>query len=260
MLSAPTNKVLSAFGLAMINVIAIDSIRNLPLNAEFGYAIATFYLIGALFFFIPCILITARLAHQYPNTGGSYLWVKAAFGPRLAFVNAWLQWMYNIVWFPTMVTFIAGSVAYLFNPSLIHSKAYLIPMGMGVFTLSAVLNSYGGQLASKISNIGAIIGTVIPLVTIILLGVYWLYSPQPLATPFHLTTLIPKVNHFSDLSFLVVVLFSLLGIELSAVHAGDVKNPKKDFPKALWLSGGFILLSMIFASIAIVLILSLIHI
>ena len=95
----------------MINVIAIDSLRNLPANAEMGLTIAFFYVIIALLFLLPCILITAELATHWPKTGGAYVWVKEAFGPRWGFVSIWLQWIYNVFWYPTILSFIAVNIA-----------------------------------------------------------------------------------------------------------------------------------------------------
>lgn len=249
------NKVLSVFGLAMINVIAIDSLRNLPINAEYGSAIVAFYIIGGLFFFLPCMLITAELATHQPQTGGSYVWVRKAFGPRVAFMNTWLQWIYNVVWFPTILSFIAASVSYLINPNLVNNKTYMLSMIIGMFLLATLINCLGMRVASWLSSFGAVVGTIVPMAIIIVLGVCWLSLGNPSAITFDHALAIPKVSKFSDLAFLVVILFSLIGIEMSAVHAGDVKQPAKDYPRALWISGLFIIFSMIFSSLAVAVIL-----
>ena len=44
---------------------------------------------------------------------------------------------------------------------------------------------------------------------------------------------------------------SFLGIELAGVHINDIENPKKNFPKAIFIATFFILFSMIFGSLAI---------
>ena len=60
--SKTLNKPLGVFSLAMMNVIAVDSLRSLPIAAQFGYALIFFYLLAALIFFIPTALVTAELA------------------------------------------------------------------------------------------------------------------------------------------------------------------------------------------------------
>src|SRR4029079_3895750 len=130
-------KKISVFTLIMINVIAIDNLRSLTVGAEYGFAMVFFYLLAAILFFIPTMLVTAELATGWPNTGGVYVWVREAFGPRWGFLTIWLQWIYNVVWYPTIFAFIAGIVAYLINLALVESK---------IFMLSVILIEYGGMI------------------------------------------------------------------------------------------------------------------
>ena len=95
-------KTLGAFGLAMINVIAVDSLRSLPFSAEYGFSLVFFYILAAITFFFPTALVAAELATGWPNKGGIYVWVREAFGERWGFLVIWLQWIYNVVWYPTI--------------------------------------------------------------------------------------------------------------------------------------------------------------
>ncbi len=114
MLNNSKKRVLSVFSLVMINVIAIDSLRNLPTNADNGLTILLFYLIAAAIFLVPSVLVTAELATHRPKTGGVYVWVREAFGPQWGFFTIWLQWIYNVFWYPTILSFIAVNIAYFF--------------------------------------------------------------------------------------------------------------------------------------------------
>src|SRR5438046_332839 len=109
-------KPLGVFSLVMINVIAVDNLRSLTAGAEYGFALVFFYILAALLFFIPTILVAAELATGWPTTGGVYVWVREAFGTRWGFLTIWIQWIYNVVWYPTIFAFIAGIFAYLINP------------------------------------------------------------------------------------------------------------------------------------------------
>ena len=113
-----SKRVLSVFSLVMINVIAVDSLRTLPLTAKLGLSLVSYYVLAAFVFFIPVALVAAELATAYPSTGGIYIWVREAFGRRVAFITIWLQWIYNVVWYPTILAFIAATIAYLFAPEL----------------------------------------------------------------------------------------------------------------------------------------------
>src|SRR3990167_9059299 len=94
-------KPLTIFSLVAINVIAIDSLRGLPFSEEYGFSAVFYYLLAAITFFIPVSLVSAELATAWPETGGLYVWVREAFGNEIGFLTIWLQWFYNIAWYPT---------------------------------------------------------------------------------------------------------------------------------------------------------------
>ena len=155
-----TNKKLGLFQLVMINVIAVDSIRTLPFSAAYGFSLVFFYLLAAIFFFIPTALVSAELGTGWPNTGGVYVWVREAFGRKWSLIAIWLNWMYNIVWYPTIVALIAGTAAYFFDPSLSENRYYMAGSVFVIFWLSTLLNWWGMGISGLLSGLGAIIGTI----------------------------------------------------------------------------------------------------
>lgn len=246
-----SGKTLSVFGLAMINVIAVDSLRTLPAGAEYGFALVFFYILAALMFFIPTALISAELATAWPNTGGVYVWVRTAFGKKIGLLAIWLQWIYNVVWYPTILTFIATTLAYLINPALAQNKIYVLTVVLGVWWLATWLNCLGMKISGHVSTFGAIAGTIIPMIVITLLGYMWLHSGKSSQVNFTAKALLPDITNINNLAFLTTVIFGLMGLEMSAVHAGDVKNPKRDYPRALLWSSVLIIFTLILASLAI---------
>ena len=151
-LARKRNKPLSLLTLVMINVIAIDSLRNLPGNAQTGYHIIFYYAICALAFLLPCVLITAQLASHYPKRGGVYIWVREAFGVRAAFLTIWLQWIYNVVWYPTILSFLAVNLAYFINPDLVNQKIYIISMVIGLFAIATIISNTGMKTSGLVST------------------------------------------------------------------------------------------------------------
>jgi putative glutamate/gamma-aminobutyrate antiporter len=247
----PRTKPLGVFTLVMINVIAVDNLRSLTVGAQYGFALVFFYLLAAILFFIPTILISAELATGWPNTGGVYVWVREAFGPRLGFLTIWLQWIYNVVWYPTIFTFIAGIVAYLIHPELVNNTAYILSFVLSAFWLVTLFSCLGLKVSGVLSIVGAIIGTLIPMLFIISLGLCWLYLGNASQIKFTWQEFFPNANHFVNIAFFTNILFGLMGMEMSAVHAGDVENPKRDYPRALCYSGIIILATLILSCLAI---------
>jgi len=253
--SKPKVKTLSVFSLVMINIIAVDSLRNLPISAEYGFSIIFFYLICSLIFLVPITLVAAELATAWPKTGGIYIWTREAFGPRVGFMVIWLQWIYNVVWNPTILTFIVAIIAFLINPHLVDNKTYMLTMILVIFWGATLANSFGMRVASWLSTIGAIFGTILPMLFIIILGAIWLFEGKPLHINFNEASFFPDLTSINNLSFLIAVLFGLIGLEMSAVHADDVKNPRRDFPRALLISALIIVVTLIFSALAIAMVL-----
>lgn len=249
----PPKKALSVFTLVMINVIAVDSLRTLPISASLGLSLVVYYIVAALIFFIPIALVSAELATAYPHTGGLYIWVREAFGRRAGFITIWLQWVYNVVWYPTILAFIASTFAYLIAPSLATDKTYLLSVTIGLFWLFTLLNCFGMRVSSWVSIIGAIFGTILPMLGIITLGLIWLIQGHPLAiTP--TSSWLPDFSTANHLSLFCVVLFGLIGMEMSAVHAEDVHNPQRDYPRAILYAMILIFLTLVLSSLAIVIV------
>ncbi len=246
----PAKKVLSVFSLVMINVIAVDSLRTLPISAKLGAALISYYIVAALAFFIPVALVAAELATAFPKTGGIYIWVREGFGKKAGFITIWLQWIYNVVWYPTILAFIAATIAYLFEPSLANNKTYLLITVLGLFWLFTILNCFGMKILSIVSIIGALLGTILPMLVIISLAFVWLLQGKPSAVDFH--NWLPDFSSLSHLSLFSVVLFGLIGIEMSAVHAEEVQNPQRDYPRALLYSTLLIISTLSLGSLAIV--------
>lgn len=249
----PKKKVLSVFTLVMINVIAVDSLRTLPISAKLGLPLVIYYFVAAFTFFIPIALVAAELATAYPNTGGLYVWVREAFGRRAGFITIWLQWIYNVVWYPTILAFIAATISYLFAPALANDKVYLLSTSLALFWLFTLLNCFGMRVSGMLSIIAALFGTLLPMVGIIILGVLWFFQGHPLAVNFQ-NAWLPDFSTLGNLSLFSAVLFGLIGVEMSAVHAEDVKNPQRDYPRAILYSIIIIFASLVLSSLAIVMV------
>jgi amino acid transporter len=244
-------KPLGIFALIMINIIAVDSLRTLPFSAAYGFSLVFYYLLASILFFIPTALVAAELATGWPNKGGIYVWVREAFGDLAGFVVIWLQWVYNIVWYPTILSFIAATLAYLINPTLADSKVYMLLVIISIFWGATLINFYGMRTSSLVSTLGAIIGTLLPMVFIISLGVYWALSGNPSQIKFSLANFYPALTDIHHLSFLTAVLFGLVGMEMSAVHADEVVNPGKVYPRAIFYSVVIIFCSLVLSSLSI---------
>lgn len=253
-MSTMLKKQLSVFGLVMINITAIDSLRTLPIGAEYGFSLVFYYLVAAIAFFLPTALVAAELATGWPERGGIYIWVREAFGKQIGFVTIWLQWFYNICWYPTIMSFIAATLAYCIDPNLVNDKFFMLTIIIILFWSCSFINFLGMRASGLMSTLSAILGTLLPMVFIILLGCIWMGTGNPIQVDFSWHSFFPDLSHINNLVLLSGVLFGYVGIEMSAAHASEVKNPQSDYPKAVLWSGIMIFLTLTLASLSIALV------
>lgn len=229
-------RVLGMFSLAMIDVAAVISLRNLPTVAEYGWGSLFIFGLALVGFMIPISFAAAELASGWAETGGVYVWVREAFGKASGAVAIWADWAENLVWYPTVLSFIAAALAYLLVPAWAVNRAWLFIVMMVVFWGTTVANFYGVRASARISTWGTIVGSVVPGIVLIGLGVGWLVSGHTLAAPYHgASSLMPSLS-ISNLVFFSGVLLAFAGMEMAGFHAREAKNPKKDFPKATLLA------------------------
>ncbi|MDF1683572.1 MAG: APC family permease [Legionellaceae bacterium] len=251
-MKAWSSEKISTLALILLITGAIDSIRNLPAAALFGPKLIFFFLLGAIIFLIPIALISAELASTWPEEeGGVYSWVKHAFGDTMAFFTIWLQWINTLVWYPTILSFIAGTLAYLVNPALAHNKAYLITVILIVFWSLTLLGLNGLKASTAFASFCAVVGMIIPMGIIIALAIIWLLQGHSLAINLSPKHLLPHWGDTQSWGSLTAIVTSFLGMELAAVHVRNVRNPQKNFPRAMFASVILILTTMILGSLAI---------
>lgn len=239
---------MGVFSLTMINVAAIVNLSSTPSMAAIGLGFISYFMLAAIFFFLPTAFIAAELSTAWPLPGGLYDWVKLAFGPHIGFLAVWLQWITNIIWYPTLlITAIAG-VTDLFSTQMAINNAYLFSMLVGVFWFITFLNLKGMKNSSLISSIGVMLGIILPSVMVIIFAIVWIFKGQPIGFKFTGASFIPHLNNLNNISLLVALLVTLVGMEMSVVHSDKVATPRATYPKAIFFSITVIMLVFVFVS------------
>lgn len=222
--------------LALLNLAVMTSLRNLPIVSEYGFGSTFFYLVVAIVFLFPAGLISAELATGWTQTGGVYIWVREAFGPRWGFFAIWMQWIHSVPWFPAILSFSGSALAYLINPALADNKIYLLICTLCGFWGFTLFNYFGLKVSSWFSAIGVICGTILPGLFLITLGILWVAWGKPMEIEFSVDSLFPPMHDIQNLVFLTGLFLAFGGLEVSAAHAREVKNPQKTFPKAILIA------------------------
>ncbi|MGA2112632.1 MAG: APC family permease [Anaerolineales bacterium] len=244
-------KPLGVFVLAMINVAAVLSLRNLPPMAEFGWSSIGWYLIGTITFLIPLSMAGAELATGWPKGGGVYAWVKEAFGDLSGFIAVFCEWSNDLVWFPTILAFLASTLAFAINPNLFKNGLYMFVVMMIVFWGTTGLALLGSKVSSRYGSYGVVVGTIVPGALVIVLGLAYMFSGKPIQLPpFALGAVVPSIN-LNTLPYLATIVLMFAGMEMAGFHALEVRNPQTDYPKATLLSALIIFVVTVIGTLAV---------
>lgn len=226
--------------LAILTVVAVASMRSLPTMATYGLGSITLYIIPAIVFLVPTALVAAELATGWQ--GGIYAWVREALGNRWGFLAIWLQWIQNVVWYPVQLAFIAAAVAFAIGQDqLANNGIFNAIVILAFYYLSTAITLAGGNLFAKVGSWGGIIGTIIPGILLIVLGVIWLADGQKSQTPLQASDVIPPFTGFASIVLIVSNFLAYAGMEVNAVHANQMKNPGRDYPRSILIATCLIL-------------------
>ena len=78
--NSSNEKVLGLKDVTIMAVTANFGIRWIPIAALLGASAVFFWILGALIFFLPLVVISVQLSRKYPDEGGMYAWTTRALG------------------------------------------------------------------------------------------------------------------------------------------------------------------------------------
>lgn len=250
MLEKSDRNKLGVSSIALMSVAGVFTLRTLPLMAKYGLSAAFYYLAAALLFFIPSALICAELATGWAKLGGLYVWIREAFGPRAGILAIWWEWINTVISFPATLAFIVGTFVYAFDPALAENKYFMLTGMLIIFWGATFINFLGIRASNWISHIALIFGTIFPCLLIIGLSLGWLFYGHPSQVTLSIKNFFPNFK-LANSAFLVGLLLGYAGMQISAFHAQETKNPQRDYPRAIFFAVFIILLFSIFGSLAI---------
>jgi glutamate:GABA antiporter len=240
---------LGVIGLALVLIAAMDSIRNLPATATFGWSAIFFYAIAVLTYLVPVALCSAELATTVG--GGMYRWVREAFGSRWGFLAVWCDWSENIVWFPTVLVFLATTAAYVINPDLSQNKAFLVPVMLVIFWAVTLSSLFGSLKSARWTGVGVVIGTAVPTAAIISLGLWWTGSGKHSQIPFHASAIVPAWHGLASLVYAAGIVVAFAGMEIGGFYSHVTKNARRTYPRSVLVAAATVASLSVLGSVAI---------
>lgn len=247
---------LSIITLAIMNVVAVVSLRGLPAEAEYGLSSIFYYLFAAVFFLIPVSLVAAELATGWPEKGGVFRWVGEAFGPRWAFLAMFMLWIEVTVWFPTALTFGAVSLAFIgpdqkWDQALSANNMFVLGVVLAIYWLATFIAFRGVGAFAKVSKWGGIIGTIIPAAILIVLGFAYLFGGGIPQIELAWSQVIPDFTNFNNVVLAASIFLFYAGMEMNAIHVKEVDNPTRSYPIAIMIAAALTVTIFVLGTLAI---------
>src|SRR6476660_4676112 len=247
---AGNRKYITWLTLAFMTTASVASLRSAPTMAVYGLTCVFLYLVPAIIFLLPQSLVAAELASGW--SGGIFRWVSEGISAKWGLLAVWCQFAMTIFYYPTLLGFVASTLAYVFNPDLATNGVYTGIVIVVVFWAGVFMSARGGTGGiAKLASSGLLIGTLIPGAILVILGIVYLLQGNVSAAPMNASHLIPKWTGIASLVLIVNNFLSYSGMEMNAVHVGSLKNPAKEFPKSMFLAMGLVLTIFILPALAI---------
>jgi glutamate:GABA antiporter len=236
-------RVLGRADLVLFSVCAILTIDTLASAASMGVAWFSWWAITMVLFFVPYGLITAELGSAWPGEGGVYVWVREAFGPFWGSTVAWMYWINNAYWIPSVYLIFAGTFGQIFLKT--HSPWQEAGIAIVMTWLTVAVGIVRLEVSKWVPNLGAVVKALIFL-ALGVLGLSALFRGKAPANEFSAARLMPRWN--DSLAYFPALLYSTFGFELMSSAGGEMRNPKRDVPIVIFWSGALIAILYSFAT------------
>ena len=245
----PTRTFIKWPQLALLTVASIGSLGSAPALAVFGLASVFLYVLPALVFLLPVSLVAAELSSGWP--GGVYNWVEEGISAPMGLVAVWCQFAQTIFFYPALLAQVAGYLAYVFDPRLAGDGVYNAVVIIVLFWVGVLVSSRGIALVADFSSSGTLIGTFIPAVIIVALGVAYLLQGHHSAAPMTAGHVLPAWHGLASIVLVVSSFFLYAGAEVNAVHVDQLRSPARDYRKSIYLAVALVLAVFIPSTLAI---------
>lgn len=232
-MSSP-KRVLTLRDVVFFDICAIISLRWVAAAAHAGPGSFVLWIIAAAAFFVPSAIIVARLSERFPEEGGLYIWTKRAFGDRHAFLCGWLYFISTVLYFPSLLMAGIGMSTYALGATgqrLADDRAFTLTATLLILWATFIANFFGLRVAKWISALGGSSTFIIGAMVMALCAAVYLHVGA--AAPLFAW---PKAN-LDTLNFWSQIAFAFVGLELAPLVSGEIRNPRRDLPRAAVISG-----------------------
>lgn len=215
-----------AIGIGTMIAAGIFTLSGLAIRNVGSAAILSFFLAAIVATFTA--LTYCEFVSIYPRTGEGYLYARKTFAPPLAYFVGWALFL----GYASSCAFYIASLSSYFNEFVWHSPAESL-FGIVMLIGLTLLNIKGTKESGKF-QIWVTAAKVVLLIWFIFGGLSFVEVDQVMD---RFSTDIVKIGSTAALVFITFFGFSAI-----AASAGEVKDPVKTIPRAIFISMGVVTL------------------
>lgn len=229
---SPPSRPLKRIDVPLMILAALISLDMVGQISTFGGQTFSMLIVMAVLWMIPYGLIMAELGSAFPGEGGLYLWVRLGFGRLAGCVATVMYWSINPIW-------IGGSLAFLSVEAWSKHISPIAPGSVGdiglktaFVLLTFLITALPLQQAIKVFRVGTCLKLVLTTAFILSVMIYGVRSGFKGAG---LSDMAPTMVGFVGLAPLLI--FSLSGFEVPSQAGDGLRDPQRDIPRGVGLSG-----------------------
>ena len=209
---------------SIINITIGAGIFVLPAAAAAGLGPAAplaYVACAVLMALIVCCFAAA--GSRVALTGGVYAYVEVAFGPFVGFLAGVLYMLMAMFAVASVSSAFAGSVGELWTPAATPiGRAVVIAL---LFAVLAASNVRGVRIGARLVEV-VTVAKLLPLLVLVAAGI-WFIDPANLR--WIQTPALSDVGRTA-----IVLIFAFVGMEVALVPGGEVRNPSRTVPRAVF--------------------------
>lgn len=199
------------------------------------WLIITCWLLGGIYVLIG-IGTYAELATMLPKAGGSYNYVKRAFGNYAGFITGWFDYFSNAI-APAFFCIVISEYIVILIPEWQNMTTVIAIAFLVGFTL---LHSTGIKNGSIVQQISSIIKVILFVILILACFTYTGIKIEPIKKTSGLLEVSVIISFFKSLQ---LVLGTYDGWNAASFFAEEDENPGKNIPKSMYL-GAFVVIAI----------------
>lgn len=227
--------------LTLLDFVTIISFENIfyPFQNQ-GLSVVISWIFMLFAYVIPYELIVSQLGLTFDQqAGGLASWIRRGTGSDLfGYATSWMYWVQTIPYLVDVSNSVIVSFSWIILGDATLGK-HMSTFTFGLLTFAIILafillENFFKDSLEILSLIGG--GAMFIMSMLFVLMTFWAvtHGAHIATQPFNLEAFKPSfsLHYFSTTGLLI---FAMSGAELAAPYISKMKNPKKEFPRSMWV-------------------------